>query len=250
MIKITACIITLNEELSIRDCLKSISWCDEIIVIDSGSTDQTVSICEAEGCKVIYNKFDSFSSQRQFASDNASHDWILSIDADERLCDSLINEIKSAAKNGINEHAAYNIKFRTYVHGKLMNSCGMRKEKHIRLYNRKKARFANSSVHEYLQIDGSVGLLKHHIVHFTYSNLYEHLEKLNRYTELWSCDRISTGKRTTIFKVAIQFPVKFIQFFIIKLGFIDGYYGFVFSFLHGVYGTMKYAKLLQKQNNR
>ena len=248
MSKISACIITFNEEQAIEDCLKSVNWCDEIIVVDSGSTDQTVEICKSMCCKVIYNKFVCFSSQRQFASNQASNDWILFIDADERITPSLIDEFKSITEEKIDEFIAFNIRFQTYVYGRLMRSCGLKNEKHVRLYNRKHVSFSDHSVHESLTINGPVGLFRGYIVHLTYSDLQEHLEKLNRYTEIWSSEKVAKGKTTTIFKVVIQFPFKFLQFYIFKGGIIDGFTGFVYSFFHGVYGTMKYAKLYQKQN--
>lgn len=248
MIKISACIITFNEEQAIEDCLKSVGWCEEIIVVDSGSTDQTVEICKSMGCKVIYNKFVCFSSQRQFASSQASNDWILFIDADERLTPSLVNEFRNITEDKIDDFVAYNIRFQTYIYGKLMRSCGLKNEKHVRFYNRKYVAFSDRVVHESLIINGPVGKFDGHIVHLTYADLHDHLEKLNRYTEMWSNEKIAKGKTTTIFNVFIQFPVKFFQFYILRGGVIDGFAGFVYSFFYGVYGTMKYAKLYQKQN--
>jgi len=243
MVKISVCIITLNEEHTIEDCLKSVSWCDEIVLVDSGSTDQTVAICQSMGCRVIYNKFTSFSSQRQLAASLAANDWILFVDADERLSPKLIDELRSLEP----KYVAYNINFRTYLYGRLMRSCGLRNEKHIRLYNRKYAKFSDNSVHEQLVVEGLVGSLQNHINHFTHPDLHESLEKINRYTELWSNEKIAGGKKTSVIKVVIQFPFKFIQYYIVRGGIVDGFPGFIYSFSTGVYGTMKYAKLYLKQ---
>jgi glycosyltransferase involved in cell wall biosynthesis len=247
MLKISAFIITLNEENTIRECVKSVSWCDEILVIDSGSTDRTASICESEGCKVIYNKFKSFSSQRQFASDQAANDWVLYLDADERLTPELIEELQGLNDKNINDFEAYRIKFKTYIYGHLMHSCGLSKEKHIRLYNRKKVHFPNMLVHENLKPTGPVGMMANCIIHHTYADLFDHFEKINRYTELWSTDRFSKGEKTTIFKIIVQIPIKFLHYYIFRGGFRDGFAGFIFSYLYGVYSIMKYAKLYQKQ---
>lgn len=247
--KITACIITLNEEHSIKSCLERLKWCDEIIVVDSGSTDKTVDICEAEGCNVLLRRFDSYPKQRQFAADMAENDWILSIDADEHLSDLLIEEMKSLQQAGQLPEEAYQIKFTTFFFGKPLNSCGMDRESHVRLYNRKAVRYADSPVHEHLNIKGKLGTLQHPILHYTYASLQEHLHKLNHYTEIWSEDKAKRGKRTSIIKVLIQFPFKFFTCYILKYGFINGYRGFLFSFMHAVYGTMKYAKLYQKQGD-
>ncbi len=247
MIKVSACIITFNEEQTIRECLDTVRWCDEIIVVDSGSTDQTVSICESAGCKVMYHKFFSFSLQRQFASEQASNDWILFIDADERLSPGLIEEFKNLTPETVKRHVAYDLRFKTHIYGKLMRSCGLKYEKHVRFYDRRHVRFDDRIVHECLQINGSVGIFENHVLHYTYPTISSHLVKLNRYTEMWSTESFKKGKRTSLFRVVVQFPIKFFQTFILRGGFKDGFHGFLFSFMHGVSGTMKYAKLYQKQ---
>jgi hypothetical protein len=131
-----------------------------------------------------------------------------------------------------------------------MRSCGLKNEKHIRFYNRQKVAFDDKIVHESLHICGSVGILNGYVHHYTYPDLFEHIVKMNKYTEMWSEESAQRGTRTNLVKILIQMPIKFFQFYILKVGFIDGFHGFAFSFMHGVNGTLKYTKLYQKQQRR
>lgn len=176
MEKITAAIITRDEERNIAACLQSICWVDEIIVYDSGSRDNTVSICKQFGARVLENQWPGYRDQKNNAVDKASHDWILSLDADERLSPGLILEIKNLRRRGL-YLAGYRMPRRTFYLGKWINSSGWRPDRKLRLFHKSKGRWEGRLVHETVVVRGRVGDLKNDIYHYPYSSIYHHLKK-------------------------------------------------------------------------
>jgi glycosyltransferase involved in cell wall biosynthesis len=245
MIKLSAVIITKNEERNIPGCLEALKEvADEIVVIDSGSADRTRELGEAAGCRVIPHDFEGYGQQKQFGVDSASHDWILSIDADERLTPGLIAEIRSLKEAGFTK-AAYNLPFRLVYLGRIMKHSGTGNEKHIRLFDRRQGRFTQVSVHEGIEVIGSIGELKGTVLHYSYRDLFHHLEKINTYTSQAAEGYAAKGKRFPKCWPALKFPVSFFTFYILKGGILDGYPGFMWSFLAAFYGSLKIAKTLE-----
>jgi len=256
MPKLSVIIITRNEEHNILRCVDSVRpFADEIVVVDSMSTDRTAQICREFGCKVFSREFDGYGSQKQFATDQASNDWVLSIDADEVVSEELQHEIyhlfydppESEIPNPKSEipHPAYQIPFSLYFMGRLLRHGGVGNEFHLRLFNRTKGGFTIVPVHEGIEVKGSVGILKGRIIHFSYRDISHHIEKINTYTSQAAKGYQEKGKSFSKTWAVLKFPASFVSFYFIKCGFLDGYPGFIWSFLVAVYSTLKVAKTIE-----
>ena len=260
MSKLSVIIIARNEELNILRCLESVKpVADEIVVVDSMSADRTASLCRDFGCKVFQREFDGYGSQKQFAVDKASNDWVLSIDADEVVSEELQVELKGLFGDGVNGSAAtevphlefsgYNIPFSLHFMGKLLRYSGVGKELHLRLFDRTRGGFTLVPVHEGIEVQGAVGRLRGRIIHYSYRDISHHIEKINTYTSQAAEGYLKRGKSFSKWWVALKFPTSFISFYLIKRGFLDGYPGFMWSFLAAVYATLKVAKTVESKQN-
>ena len=186
MPKLTVVIITHNEERNILRCLESVKpVADEIVVVDSMSADHTAEICREFGCKVFFREFDGYGTQKQFAVNQASNDWVLSIDADEVLSQELQREInrmfQDPTKSEI-QHCAFLIPFSLHYMGRILKHSGVGNEVHLRLFNRTGGRFTTVPVHEGVEVQGSTGKLNGRIIHYSYRDISHHVEKINTYT--------------------------------------------------------------------
>jgi glycosyltransferase involved in cell wall biosynthesis len=253
MPKLSVVIITLNEEAKILRTLESAKpIADEIVVVDSMSDDATVRICREFGCKVFQRKFDGYGNQKQFAVDQASGDWVLSLDADEVVTAELQQEIKAmfADKAGSGSsglpHPAYRIPRSLHFMGRVLRHSGVGNEYLLRLFDRTRGGFTRVAVHEEIEVKGSVGTLRGHLIHYSYRDISHHLDKINTYTSLAAADYEKNGRSFSKLWVALKFPVSFFSFYVIKGGFLDGYPGFMWSFLAAVYGSLKIAKTIEK----
>lgn len=247
MTKISAVIIAFNEEDRIGKTLEHLQWCDEILVVDSGSTDQTVAICRQADCKVLFREFDDYGTQKQFAVDQAANDWVLSVDADEVITPELKNEILKIFKNKPQVNGFF-IKRSTYFLGKVLKFCGLRREKVLRLFNRNEGKFVHTGIHERIEMEGETAVLKHRMLHYSYRDISDHLSKIDKYTTLAAKNYVEKNKRYSKLMVALKFPGRFLLVYFIKGGFLDGYQGFMWSMLAGVYASLKYAKFREMRD--
>jgi glycosyltransferase involved in cell wall biosynthesis len=251
MHKLSVVIITYNEEANILRCIHSVkTLADEILVIDSFSTDHTVEICNGSGCKVISHLFEGYGQQKQFGVEQAVNEWILSLDADEVVTDELCLEIKNILKLDTIPCSGYNIPFSLFYMGRILQYSGTRKEIHLRLFDRNEGRFTQVNVHEGVEITGSIGLLKGKVIHYSYRNLFHHLQKINTYTTQAAEGYYAQGKTYSKVWVVFKFPISFFVFYIIRLGFLDGYPGFLWSFFAALYGSLKVAKTIEMKGRR
>ena len=243
MTKITAIIPTLNEEIHIEDAIKSVSFADEIIVIDSYSTDKTVTLAEKHNVKIIKREFDDFSSQKNFAIEQATYSWIYILDADERVPQELRKEILEAVKNP-KDIVGFNIKRKTHFAGKMIKFGGVQNDKVIRLFLKEFCKYDGAVVHERIIFNGKIGAFKKHIEHFTFRDYTHYINKLNRYSELKSQELFDKGRSSvTFFHFIIKPLARFVKHYFIKLGFLDGYAGLIFAKIQS-YGVLsRYIKL-------
>lgn len=250
MIPLSVTIIARNEERTILRCLESVRpVAAEIVVVDSMSTDNTAGVCSDFGCRVFSKKFDGYGPQKQFAVDQAAHDWILSIDADEVATPELISEIRELLEQEPHLNG-FRIPFSLHFMGRIMKYSGLGHEFHLRLFNRRQGRFTTVPVHEGIEIQGPCGTLKGRIIHYSYRDISHHLEKINIYTSQAASGYHHRGKHFPKFWVALKFPFSFFSFYFIKGGILDGYQGFMWSFLAAFYASLKIAKTIEMNGQK
>lgn len=230
MNKISVVIITKNEAQNISDCLESVKWADEIIVVDSGSEDETISIAKRFTDKVLINEWKGFADQKSFAMNQASNEWILSIDADERVTEKLKDEILNS---DLNQFDGYRIKRENYFLGKLIRGCGWGNDYQLRLFRKSKTKLTNRLVHEGFEVEGKIGQLKNSMLHFSYRNFSDAITKINHYSTLEAIEK-QNRKKVTAFTIVVTPVVAFLQHFFLRKGFIDGIYGLFVSIMHAI----------------
>ena len=240
-------IITKNEEQRIRRCLESVRWVDEIIVLDSGSTDNTVAICQEFTDKVYITDWPGFGMQKNRALEKAQGEWVFSIDADEWADDDLRQEIMAAiAANGPED--AFAIPRRTQYLGCWVYHGDVGRDKVTRLFRRGQVRFTDDVVHESLRVDESrVGQLKQHLYHDSYRTLEELQERMNTYTTLSAQTRYRRGKRSSLTKAVTHAAWAFVKAYFVRRGFLDGRIGFIVAVSSAESSYYRYLKLLWLQ---
>jgi glycosyltransferase involved in cell wall biosynthesis len=250
MISISVVIITLNEERNIARCLDSVKdIADEILIADSNSTDNTISIARRYNAKVIQQAFMGYGEQKNFATAQASHDWILSLDADEVLTPELQKNILEMKKSP--KYDVYQMPRITNYCGQWIKHCGWYPDRQTRLYNRTKGRWVEKKVHEYWQLsnDSKMGLLKGDLLHYSFSNISEHLKKIEKYSELAARAAVANGKNASLLKIAISPKWHFLTEFVFKLGFLDGFNGYIICRLSAYSAFIKYSKIRMYNKN-
>lgn len=244
-LKISVYVITYNEEKKIKDCLESIKWADEIVVIDSFSTDKTIEICEAYTDKIFQKKFEGFGNLRNFALKCVSNNWVLSIDSDERSTEELKREILQLLLKGP-EADAYFVPRKNYFFGKFIKHSGWYPNyRQPQFFNKNKMRYCESDlVHEAFELkdNGKIGYLKGHIIQYPFLSLDEFLRKMDRYSTL-RAKQMHIEKKKFRFYQIITHPLScFLKMYFLKLGFCDGKQGLLLALLYTYYTLIKYAK--------
>ena len=240
-----ALVLTYNEEENIEDCLESISWVDEVVVVDSYSEDDTLELASKYTDKVFKRKFDDFASQRNFGLDRLESDWVLILDADERITDRLREQIEGILEAPGAE--GYQVSRKNYFLGRWIKYCGWYPDYTLRLFKLEGNRY-DGLVHEGVDIKGEVKKLEEPLIHYTYQGLEEYLDKINHYTTLDAKEKYEKGVEKGLVYFLFRPVVEFIKKYILKQGFRLGRPGFILSILSAYYQFLKYAKLWEKNN--
>lgn len=239
---VTVTVITRNEGANIDACLASVAWADERLVVDSGSTDDTASRAARGGARVIVRDWPGYGAQKNFAADQAVHDWILSVDADERVTPELAAEIRARLASDPAE-AGFRLPRVTWHLGRWIRTTDWYPDFQLRLYDRRRARWKLRPVHESVQADGPVGRLTHDLQHYAYRDVSHHLETMRAYTTLAARQMYDEGRRAGVFDLVAHPPAAFLRNYVLRRGFADGAAGFVISALNAQYVFLKFAKL-------
>lgn len=247
MSALSVIVITLNEARNIGECLQSVKWADEIVVVDSQSCDKTVEIARQYTDKVYTAEWQGYSANKNFALQQTTGDWVLWIDADERVTEALAAEIRHVIAKQPTENG-FEMARRAFFLGRWIKHSGWYPGYVLRLFRRDCAHFSENFVHEQLELQGTKATLKNDLLHYTDETLEHYLWKLNRYTSL-AADELFNKKRKTGWRSMIGRALyTFFRMYILKRGFLDGVEGLMLCLLSANYVAMKYAKLWEKQN--
>ena len=248
---ISACIITFNEADRIGDCLASLSFCAEIVVVDSYSTDATVAIAHSMGAKVVQRPFEGFRSQKQFAVELASHDWVICLDADERVSDELRTSIEAARATGFKGAAGYRCTLVSNYFGRFLRHGNAYPNRLMRFFDRRRGGWRGTrEVHESISVDGPVLTLVGDLIHYPYRSLQHQLAKTERYAQMMAEHDFARGKRASLHKLVLSPFWRFWRGYLLRAGFLDGWHGLVYAYVGANYARQKAIMLWLLQNGQ
>jgi glycosyltransferase involved in cell wall biosynthesis len=247
--QLSVTVITRNESADIGSALASVAWADEIVVVDSKSTDDTVAIARRHTNRVVVREWPGYVDQKNHAAAIASHDWILSLDADERVTPALAEEIK-ALMAGAPDHVAFRMPRVTWHLGRWIRSTDWYPDPQVRLYDRRSAEWTGRYVHEGISVRGSTGQLRGELQHYAYRDIADHLETIDRYTAFAARQMHEAGLHAGVPQIALHPPLAFLRNYLAHGGIRDGVPGFIISAMNAYYVFLKFAKLweLQRRN--
>jgi glycosyltransferase involved in cell wall biosynthesis len=240
--KLSVTVITKNEAADIDAALASVAWADEIVVVDAESTDDTVAIARQRASRVMVRPWPGYVAQKNFAASVASHDWVLSLDADERVTPELAAEIQILLANDPVE-AAFRVPRVTFHLGRWIRTTDWYPDCQYRLFDRRRARWSGGYVHEDMTVEGTVGQLRGELQHFAFRDIADHLETIDRYTTYAARQMHEAGRRAGVLQIAFHPPLAFLRNYILRGGIRDGTTGLVISALNSYYVLLKFAKL-------
>ena len=243
--KITALAITFNEEENVKRYVESLSFADEIIFVDSLSTDNTVAIAKEMGVTVIQNKFKDFSTQRNFAISQAKNDWITFFDLDEIVTSELEEEIKSVVTSD-NQNVAYFVKRNFFFLGKRIKYGGWQNDKVIRVFNKNYCKYNGNLVHEVVSANGKVSFLKNCVNHYSYKDFDNYNNKLNHYSKLQAETLYLKNKKPNVYHFLFRPLYRFFWQYIYRLGILDGKQGYILAYVHSFSVFKRYLQLWMK----
>ena len=246
MPRVTVTIITLNEAAHIADAIDSAAWADEIIVVDSGSADDTLAIARAKGARTETRPWTGYVDQKNFAAGLSTHDWIFSLDADERIPPALASEVGTLLSTDP-PRGGYRVPRVTFHLGRWVRTTDFYPDYQTRLYDRRKGRWQGRYVHESVTVDGETGRLTNELLHYSYRNLSDHLDRINAYTTLAARQMYESGRRAHAVDLLLHPPAAFLRNYVLRRGFLDGTAGLTLSMVNAYSVLLKFAKLWELQ---
>jgi glycosyltransferase involved in cell wall biosynthesis len=246
-IKVSVIIITGNEEKNIRECIQSVEWADDIVVVDCFSEDRTIEILKELPVRFYQRKWEGYANQKAYALSLAENEWVLSLDADERATMELKEEMENILKNN-SQYDGFYIPRKNFFMGKWIKSCGWYPGYQLRFFRKKLTKLTPRKVHEGFDVNGKIGYLKSDILHYTFPDFQFVFKKINEYSSLQAEEK-AEKIRSNIFKIIFNPIYAFLHHFILRKGFTDGIYGFFVSLIHALTKLMMYLKIweIQKQ---
>ncbi|MBI2189660.1 MAG: glycosyltransferase family 2 protein [Acidobacteria bacterium] len=246
MPKVTVTIITLKEAEHIAAAIDSARWADEVLVVDCGSTDGTVDIARSTGAVVLCREWTGYVDQKNFAAERASHDWIFSLDADERITPALAAEVRTLLTTEP-PLGGYRLPRVAYHLGRWVRTTDFYPDYQTRLYDRRTARWRGQYVHESVSVDGPVGQLRHELQHYSFRNLRDQLDRINHYTTLAARQMHESGRRSGPLHLLVHPPAAFLRNYLLRRGILDGTAGLTISLMNAYSVFLKFAKLWEMQ---
>lgn len=249
MPKVTVTIITYNEEANIGEALESVRWADEVVVLDSFSSDLTVEIARGRGARVHQQRWAGYSDQKNAALDLASHEWVLSLDADERVTPELAREIQDLLRSEP-PCDGYWVARKNHFLGRWIRHGGWFPDYSVRLFRRSKGRFGARAVHEAVAVDGATDRLRNPLLHFTYRSLDAYLLRMDRYSTLAAGEMVRERRSVALYDFFLRPVWTFVKMYFVRQGFREGREGLVLAGLYAFYAFSKYAKLWERRLSR
>ena len=246
MTRVSVIVITRDEARNIGGALDSVGWADDIVVVDSGSSDDTVAVARRHTDRVVTHAWPGYGAQKNFAAGLAAHDWVFSLDADERVTPALAQEIRTLLAAGPTRQA-YRIPRVTRYLGRWIRSTDWYPDRQLRLYDRRTGRWNDRRVHESVVVDGVVGRLQGELEHHAYRDISHHLRTIDRYSTLAADQMRAEGRRVRGIELVARPPLAFLRNYVARLGFRDRAPGLIVSILNSYYVFLKHAKRWEQQ---
>ena len=240
---VSAIVVCFNEEERIRDCLESLHWCDEVVVVDSFSTDRTAEICRRYTDRFIQRAWAGYREQKAYAHSQATKDWVLLVDADERVPPELQQEILEVLAGDCGQYAGYSVPRLVHYLHRWWRRGGWYPDYDVRLFRRDRATWGGSEPHETITVDGAVRRLRHPLHHYSYRNMEDHLARINRFTTISSRELHKGGGHWRLTDALLRPLGRFFRSYVLQRGFMEGFAGFYVAVTAAIYVFLKYAKL-------
>lgn len=240
---VSAIVVCFNEEKNIGACLDGLRWCDEIVVVDSFSTDRTVEICRQYTERILQRNWTGYRDQKAFAHSQATSDWVLLIDSDERVTPELRDEINQTLSDHAGTYAGFSVPRLVFYLRRWWRRGGWYPDYDVRLFRRDRASWAGTDPHEKILIDGKVRRLRHPLQHYSYRSIEDHLQRINHFTSISARELWKEGKRFHRSDALFRPAFRFFRSYVLKRGFLEGFAGFHVALTAAVYVFLKYAKL-------
>ena len=240
---ISACIITHQEEDHIVECIRSLSFCDEILVVDAHSTDRTRELAADCGARVIVRDWHGYRSQKEFAIRAACHDWVLCLDADERVSAPLYEEIRALRRSGFAPYSGFRVCRKLQYFGRFLRHGTAYPDRLVRLFDRRRGGWRGNEIHENTRIEERIRNLTGYLEHYSYRNLSDQMERLQLYACLMADAMHANGRRAPLLRVFLNPLWRFVSGYVLRLGFLDGWRGLVFALVEANYVRRKYLQL-------